>query len=184
MSPREGLLIRPLLGFTREQTAAYCRERGLGWAEDETNLTDVYARGRVRHGLVPALEAVHPGALANVLALAGVLRDEGAVLELLVDQALEGHATIELARLRALPGALRRLVVQRLADGAIGDPAAGVARRAEEIAALADRGRAALDLPSGVRAVAEGGVLRFERTPPIGEARVEKHRPAQAGPLK
>ena len=32
-----------------------------------------------------------------------------------------------------------------------------------------------LDLPSGVRAVAERGVVRFERTPAIGDARVEKH---------
>ena len=35
MRPREGCLIRPLLGFTREETAAYCRERRLSWREDE-----------------------------------------------------------------------------------------------------------------------------------------------------
>ncbi len=34
MRPREGLLVRPLLPFSREQTAAYCSERGLGWRED------------------------------------------------------------------------------------------------------------------------------------------------------
>jgi tRNA(Ile)-lysidine synthase len=165
MRSHDGLLVRPLLSFTREQTAAYCEERGLGWVEDETNSTEAYARGRVRHGLVPALEAVHPGAVANVLSLAGVLRDEGAVLDALVDETLEGHDRIELARLRALPAALRRLVVQRLADGAIGAPAPGAARRADEVAALSEHGTAALDLPSGVRALAEGGVLRFVRRP-------------------
>jgi tRNA(Ile)-lysidine synthase len=163
MSGREGRLVRPLLRFTREQTTAYCEERGLSWVEDETNSSDAYARGRVRGGLVPALEAVHPGAVANVLALAGVLRDEGAVLDALVDETLDGARTIELARLRALPPALRRLVVQRLADGAIGGPAAGVARRADEVAALSEHGTAMLDLPSGVRAVAERGKLRFVR---------------------
>jgi tRNA(Ile)-lysidine synthase len=163
MSDREGRLVRPLLRFTREQTAAYCEERGLSWVEDETNSSDEYARGRVRVGLVPALEAVHPGAVANVLALAGVLRDEGAVLDALVDETLGGARAIELERLRALPPALRRLVVQRLADGAIGGPAAGVARRADEVAALSEHGTAMLDLPSGVRAVSERGMLRFVR---------------------
>jgi hypothetical protein len=57
-------------------------------------------------------------------------------------------------------------VVQRLADGAVGGPAPGTARRADEIAALDDHGVAALDLPHGVRAMAESGVLRFVRAEP------------------
>jgi tRNA(Ile)-lysidine synthase len=162
MRPREGRLVRPLLGFTRRQTADYCQERGLAWREDETNASAAFARGRVRHGLVPALEAVHPGAVQNVLALAEILRDEAAVLDALVDEVLQGRDEIELERLRALPAALRGLLVQRLADGAAGDPAPGAARRAGELAALPDRGSAALDLPHGVRAVAERGILRFE----------------------
>src|SRR6516165_6154036 len=43
MGPREGSLVRPLLSFTREDTAAYCRARGLGWREDESNASDAYA---------------------------------------------------------------------------------------------------------------------------------------------
>jgi tRNA(Ile)-lysidine synthase len=172
MKPREGLVIRPLLRFTRAETAAYCEQRGLSWREDQTNESSAFARGRVRHGLVPALEAVHPAAAENVLALAEILRDEEAVLSALVDQTLGGRDEIELARLRALPVALRRLVVQRLADGAVGRPAPGAARRADEVAALSDRGTAALDLPHGVRAIAEGGVLRFVRRT---EAAVRRH---------
>ena len=161
MKPREGRLVRPLLGFTREQTAAHCRERGLGWREDETNASGAFARGRVRHGLLPAFEAVHPAAAANVLALAETLRDEDAVLQALVDETLLGRDEIELTRLRALPLALARLVLQRLADGAAGGPAPGTARRAGELLALRDH--AALDLPHGVRAVVKGGVVRFVR---------------------
>jgi tRNA(Ile)-lysidine synthase len=162
MPAREGLLIRPLLGFTREDTAAYCRGRGLEWVEDESNESDAYARGRVRSGLVPALRAVHPGAERNLLALAGLLRAEGAVLDALVDDALGGGSEIELARLRGLPAALQRLVVQRLADQAAGGLAPGVARRAGELAGLSERGTVELDVGAGVRAVAEYGVLRFE----------------------
>jgi tRNA(Ile)-lysidine synthase len=165
MRPREGNLIRPLLGFTRAQTAAHCVERGLSWREDESNDSDAFARGRIRHGLVPALEAAHPAAQANVLALADILRREAEVLDELVDGVLDGRGEIALATLRALAPALRRLVVQRLADAAAGGPAAGVARRAEDVAAMSDTGSAALDLPHGVRATAQDGVLRFGRTP-------------------
>jgi tRNA(Ile)-lysidine synthase len=165
MRPREGNLIRPLLGFSRAQTAAHCAARGLGWREDESNDSEAFARSRIRHGLVPALEAAHPAAQANVLALVDILRQEAEVLNELVDGVLDGRGEIALATLRALAPALRRLVVQRLADAAAGGPAAGVARRAEDVAAMSDTGSAALDLPHGVRATAQDGVLRFGRTP-------------------
>lgn len=165
MRARDGRLIRPLLQFTRASTADYCRRRGLSWREDESNESDAYARGRIRHQLVPALEAAHPAAQANVLALAEILRQEGAVLDALVDEVLGGRGEIAVARLRELAPALRRLVVQRLADDAVGGPAAGVARRADEVAHMPQRGRSALDLPSGVRATAVDGTVRFGRTP-------------------
>jgi tRNA(Ile)-lysidine synthase len=166
MRPREGALVRPLLGITREDTTAYCSARGLAWRDDETNDSDYYARGRIRNRLVPLLQEVHPGAERNVLALAELLRDEGEVLDGLVEEVLDGRSEIEITALRVLSPALARLVVQRLADGAVGRPAPGTARRLDEILALgAD---AALDLPHGVRASVRGGVLRFGRTPPRG----------------
>jgi tRNA(Ile)-lysidine synthase len=165
MRAHDGRLIRPLLPFTREETANYCRERGLRWRDDESNESSAYARNRIRHELVPALERAHPAAQANVLALAEILRAEGDVLDELVASILDGHDEISLEQLRGLAPALRRLVVQRLADGAAGEPAAGVARRADEIAALSEHGSASLDLPHGVRATARDGTVRFGRTP-------------------
>jgi tRNA(Ile)-lysidine synthase len=161
MRAREGRLVRPLLSVTRAETGAYCRWRGLSWREDESNESDAYARVRIRRSLVPALRAIHPAAEDNVLALARILRGEGEVLDWLVDQALDGREEIEQARLRALPSALQRLVVQRLADAAVGHPAPGSGRRADEVVVMGKR--AALDLPHGVRAVTEGGILRFVR---------------------
>jgi tRNA(Ile)-lysidine synthase len=158
-----GSLVRPLLSFTREQTAAYCRERGLAWREDESNASDAYARNRVRHALLPALRAIHPAAEQNVLAVAEILRGEGEALEALVDDVLGADLSVSLGTLRSLPGALRRLVVQRLADQAAGGFAAGAAGRADELAGLSEHGTARLDIGSGLRAVAEYGELRIER---------------------
>jgi len=163
MRAREGSLVRPLLHFTREETAAYCRARGLRWREDESNASEAYARNRVRHKMLPALRAIHPAAEQNVIAVAGILRDEAEVLAALVEEVLEPDGGISVEALRGLPGALRRLVVQRMADEAAGGFAPGAAARADELAALSDRGTAMLDIGSGLRAVAEYGRLRVER---------------------
>jgi tRNA(Ile)-lysidine synthase len=168
MRPRDGRLVRPLLGFTRKQTTAYCQERGLRWRDDPTNDESSYARNRIRHGLADALAEVHPAAARNVLRTAELLRDEAEILDGLVDAELDGsngspRGTIELGRLAELAPALRRLVIQRLADRAAGRPVAGAANHAEEVAALRRTGTAMLDLGGGVRAIAERGVLRVER---------------------
>jgi tRNA(Ile)-lysidine synthase len=164
MTPRSGRLVRPLLGVTREETAAWCRGRGLPWREDATNASDLYARGRVRAGLVPALRAVHPAAERNVVRTAELLRDEAEVLDIVVETALAGRDRIAVEHLAALPRALARLVVRRLAESATGELCARAAGRLDDILALGD---GALDLGSGARAVVDGGVLRCERTPPL-----------------
>jgi len=167
MRPHDGRLARPLLGFTRAETTAYCEQRSLPWRDDASNESAVYARNRVRHGLLPALGEIHPAAAANVLRTADLLRDEAEVLDALVDAEVgpngSPRATISLQRLGELHPALRRLVVQRLADGAAGRPVPGAARFAEQVAGLRRTGTAMLDLGGGVRAVVEGGVLRAER---------------------
>jgi tRNA(Ile)-lysidine synthase len=167
MRRRDGSLVRPLLGCTREQTTSYCEERGLEWRDDPSNAKGDYARNRVRHGLAAALAEVHPAAARNVLRTAELLRDEAEVLDSLVDAELGANGsergTIELNRLSELPPALRRLVVQRLADRAAGRPVPGAANHADEVAALRRTGTARLDLGGGVRAVVERGVLRAER---------------------
>jgi tRNA(Ile)-lysidine synthase len=164
MPEREGLLIRPLLTSTREETAAYCRARGLPWREDPTNAEPTYARNRVRHQLLPALRELHPAAEENVLRTLAILRDEAAVLDALVAEAIEPP---EVARLAALPPALARLAVQALADEAGKGGAPAIGHRAQEIVALgAGGGSAALDVGGGLRAVVEYGRLRFEPGPP------------------
>ena len=164
MPERDGRVVRPLLAMTREQTATYCRERGLPWREDPTNETGAYARNRARAHLIPALRELHPAAEANVLRTLALLRDEAAVLDDVVAAAAEPP---EVVRLSALPPALARLAVQALADRAAGGRAPAIGGRAEEILALAARGgTAALDVGGGLRAVVEYGVLRFDAGPP------------------
>ena len=168
MSPREGRLVRPLLELSREQTAAYCRARGLSWREDPSNDDDRYARARVRNHLLPELDTVHPAARENVLRTARLLREEAEVLDGLVDAELGGGGPgIAIERLRALPTALARLVVVRLAEQTAGTYVPQAGARVDEILDLAERGgRAELHVGRLVGAVIEDGRLHMVRLPP------------------
>ncbi len=172
MASCEGRVVRPLLAVTRAQTEAHCAARGLPWLEDPANDDPLFARARVRSALLPALRAVHPAAEASVVRTAALLREEAEVLDALVEEVLGGRAEMELARLRALPRALARLVIRRLAEEALQARAPRVAGRAEDVLALGRNG--ALDLGDGARARVRGGVLCFETTPEVGERRATR----------
>ena len=62
---RDDGVVRPLLCVWREDTEAFCRERGLAWREDSSNAATV--RGLIRREVLPVLERIHPGARKNVL---------------------------------------------------------------------------------------------------------------------
>jgi tRNA(Ile)-lysidine synthase len=161
MTPRSGRLVRPLLDVTREDTAAWCRSRGLSWVDDASNEDALFARARVREGLVPAMRAVDARAEANILRTAALLRDEAEVLDAVVTTALAGRDRVSVEHLRELPPALGRLVVRRLAEDALGAPVPRALARFEELLTL----DGALDVGDGARAVVDRGVLHFERTP-------------------
>ncbi len=167
MVASEGRLIRPLLGVTREQTAAYCEAEGLSWREDESNEDEQYARVRVRRGLLPALRSVHPAAESNVLRTARLLREETELLDALVTEELGGRKGITISRLGELPAAIARLLVVRLAEQAAGTYVPQAGERVEELLALGRRGgRAELHVGGRAGAVIEQGVLTMVKLPP------------------
>lgn len=61
-----GIYIRPLLGLTRADTEAYCAAVEQPYVTDETNLTDAFARNRLRHHALPALEQANAAAQQNL----------------------------------------------------------------------------------------------------------------------
>ena len=83
MAPRDGRLVRPLLALTREETAAYCRERGLPWVDDPSNATERFARTASAHELLPAAARDPPRRRANILRTLELLRDEADALDAL-----------------------------------------------------------------------------------------------------
>jgi tRNA(Ile)-lysidine synthetase-like protein len=62
---RDDGVVRPLLCVWREETEAFCRERGLEWRRDSSNPATL--RGLIRNEILPLLERIHPAARENLL---------------------------------------------------------------------------------------------------------------------
>jgi tRNA(Ile)-lysidine synthase len=63
-----GPLVRPLLGFTRDQLRAVADEEMLPYADDPANHDPRHLRGRIRHELMPLLAERYNPAIRTVLA--------------------------------------------------------------------------------------------------------------------
>ena len=74
MAPQRGCYRRPFLCLRRADTESYCAALGQRYVQDETNAEDFYARNRIRHDAVPALEYANPAALQAMSRLSEQLR--------------------------------------------------------------------------------------------------------------
>jgi hypoxanthine phosphoribosyltransferase len=105
---RRGDIVRPLLPFGRDEIDEYAKRHAVPCRDDPTNTDPKYARNRIRHRLLPALEALSPGTRDALLAVgaAALALDEAwsAVLRpVLHDVVLREHEeAVELARTRLL----------------------------------------------------------------------------------
>lgn len=68
-------LLRPLLWASREEVEAVAQRNGWAWREDPTNETDRYLRNRIRHHVLPLLEAEGgPGTVRRMARSARIVR--------------------------------------------------------------------------------------------------------------
>ncbi|HZO96061.1 MAG TPA: tRNA lysidine(34) synthetase TilS [Gaiellaceae bacterium] len=86
---REDGVVRPLLTVWREETEAFCEERGLAYRRDSSNPDTV--RGLIRGEILPLLERLHPAARANVLRALDPRRTMPPALATLLDSPAGSH---------------------------------------------------------------------------------------------
>lgn len=67
MKVRNGHVVRPLLCLTRDEVTDYLDHLGQSYVTDSTNLTDVYARNKVRLQLLPLMQQINPAAKSNIM---------------------------------------------------------------------------------------------------------------------
>ncbi|MGA5534024.1 tRNA lysidine(34) synthetase TilS [Mycolicibacterium nivoides] len=165
---------RPLLGVRRTLTHAVCDELGLTPWQDPHNADRRFTRVRLRHEVLPLLEDVLGGGVAEALArTATALREDTETLDALAGEALAGvrtEAGLDTARLAPLPDALRRRVIRAwLLDGGACD-LTDIQIRGVDRLVTAWRGQGGVAVGSGLRkqrlfAARRNGVLTMHTEP-------------------
>lgn len=129
MRPGDPPWFRPLLDVRRHTTLQVCAELGLTAWDDPHNSDRRFTRVRLRTEVLPLLEDVLGGGVAEALArTASALREDTEALDALATDALAGalpdsrSGGLEVAAIADLPVALRRRTIRAwlLAGGAIG----------------------------------------------------------------
>ena len=159
-------LVRPLLGVWREEIMEYLLRAGLQPSLDASNLDRRYYRNRLRHELIPQLEALNPGARQRIWMMAALVRDEDEAIEEVVEKAWsqcclddgEEAVAFDANQLQSQPkGVQRRLVrkaIARLRPG-LRDIDHEAVERALDFQALPTRS-GQMDLAAGLRLEMEG----------------------------
>ncbi len=88
-----GLLIRPMLDFSRRQIAEYVERFGLRFIEDPANENVRYSRNFVRSRVISALEERWPSAVRQVAQAARLMSEARIALEELADEDIARCAT-------------------------------------------------------------------------------------------
>lgn len=147
---------KPILALRRHETHGLCAELGLRPAHDPSNDDPAHRRNRVRHELVPLLDAIAERDVAGVLARqAHLLRDDADLLDAL---AADLDAT-DAAALAQAPAPLARRAVRRWLDDGRHPPDAATVERVLRVARCEAR---ATELPGGGRVERTG--MRLRRT--------------------
>ncbi|HEY2223397.1 tRNA lysidine(34) synthetase TilS [Actinomycetospora sp.] len=161
---------RPLLGVRRVTTRAACDEAGLTPWDDPHNVDPRYTRVRLRHEVLPLLEDVLAGGVAEALArTADQLADDDAALDATAHEVLasaaDDDAGLDAAALADLPAAVRRRVLRAwlAAAGARGYDDAQL--RSVDALVARWRGQGPPSLPGGLEVTRVRGRLTVRRAP-------------------
>lgn len=170
MRPYDPPWCRPLLGIRRATTEAACAELGVAPWHDPHNDDPRFTRVRLRHEVLPLLEEVLGGGVAEALARTAVaLREDTDLLDRIADETLPEVSApdgLDAAALTGLPAAVRRRVIRRwLMQGGATDLTDTHIRGVDDLVARW-RGQGGVAVPSPLRrqrlfARREDGLLRL-----------------------
>ena len=166
-------LIRPLLGFSRDEIEAFLEERDLPFVTDESNKDTAFLRNRIRHELLPLLAGYNPDIQGALSRLAEITRTEEEWLQTLIPpryQALllaeeDGRTTLDANLLRGEHPALRRRIVRHALARTKGDLRRIRLVHVDDVLTLLETRGGALDLPDRIRVLKERERLILMRAP-------------------
>lgn len=114
-------VVRPLLNVTKEDLLAYIGTKHISYCVDSTNEDVRYQRNRIRHRIIPELEAVNPAVVDAIVRLGSSVNEDVMVISDLTSRTFDklvsiGDDEVRISRraLRQEPLAIQRRLWQRL----------------------------------------------------------------------
>ena len=115
----QGYLIRPLLGFSRQQLINYAEHYSLSWVEDESNQDTAFDRNFIRQQISPLLTARWPSIAASASRTAQLCQEQQTLLNEVAEQDLVlclveqlGNQTLSISALSKFSDARRNNILR------------------------------------------------------------------------
>lgn len=112
-----GVLMRPLLSYSRQTLEIYARYHQLQWCDDPSNASLNYDRNYLRHEVVPRLSTRWPQAVTMLGQVAAHARDAEILLEAMADRQLnqwpQAPQQLPIAALKAMDAREAQLIIRR-----------------------------------------------------------------------
>lgn len=119
---KRDVIVRPLLGLTREEIENYCRDEKLEYVTDSTNCETIYTRNKVRLKLLRYIDDIFDtDIVSKVDRMSHIVNEDNNFIESMVDLALvecvkeksESSIIFDIDSLRTLHKSIQRRVLRR-----------------------------------------------------------------------
>lgn len=122
MQFKNGRIIRPLLGFSRQEILEYLKVRKLKYRVDKTNQENIFLRNRIRHQLIPYLEKnFNPRFKETIFQTALSLAEDYSLINKLTQEGLKNEAVLSVKKILQLHPALQKRIILKFFKDALGN---------------------------------------------------------------
>ncbi len=159
---KRGNIIRPLINCTRKDIEDYCEQNGLSFVTDSTNLTDDYARNKIRHKVIPVLKEINSTVEQNAFRTSELLYQDNAYLEYITEEILYKNYddSLNISDFENISPAIAKRIIKKYFE--IDYPSVLLDNRhINDIYSICLNGSGKINLPSNLFAIVNKGNLLF-----------------------
>lgn len=156
-------IIRPLLNISRQEVEQYCKDNGVIYRTDSSNLSDDYSRNKIRHNVTPVLKQINQSAEENVQRLGKIISMQNEYIEQQVNISLSSakiKSGYDCERLATLPEYILLNCIVKLLEKVNAKEVSWV--KVNLIKDIILNGKGAVNLGDDLTATAAQGIFRFK----------------------
>ncbi|KAA6301866.1 MAG: tRNA(Ile)-lysidine synthase [Candidatus Ordinivivax streblomastigis] len=88
IKPKNGRIIRPLLGVSKQEIMHFAQENALPFVTDSSNLQEDFTRNKIRLSLIPLLQSINPSIEESLVQTMAYLNEAGKIYDRHIQEAI------------------------------------------------------------------------------------------------